>query len=83
MTDSDFRDAFYLHKDTVYRFAYLMTGSTPTAEDVAQDCFVEFWRKPNAYNPDRGALREFLLGVARNLALKTWRRDRQERSVAP
>ncbi len=76
MNDSDFRDAFYRHKDTVYRFAYRMTGSRSTGEDVVQDCFVIFWRKPEAYSPERGALRAFLLGVARNLVLKNWRRER-------
>jgi RNA polymerase sigma-70 factor (ECF subfamily) len=35
-----------------------------------------FWRKPEAYHPERGALRAFLLGVARNLVLKSWRRER-------
>jgi len=41
-----------------------------------QDCFVAFWRKPEAYNPARGALRPFLLGIARNLILKRWRSER-------
>lgn len=31
------------------------------------------WRKPEAYDPTRGALRPFLLGTARNLILKSWR----------
>ncbi len=57
MTDADFRDAFHRHKDIVYRFAYRMSGSGSTAEDVVQDCFVAFWQKPDAYDPDRGALR--------------------------
>jgi RNA polymerase sigma-70 factor, ECF subfamily len=81
MTDADFRDAFHRHKDIVYRFAYRMTGSSSTAEDVVQDCFVAFWQKPEAYNPSRGALRSFLLGVARNLVLKRWRRERPHESL--
>ena len=76
MTDADFRDAFQRHKDIVYRFAYRMTGSSSTAEDVVQDCFVAFWQKPQAYAPSRGALRAFLLGIARNLVLKRWRSER-------
>jgi RNA polymerase sigma-70 factor (ECF subfamily) len=76
MTDADFRDAFLRHKDIVYRFAFRMTGSSSTAEDIVQDCFVTYWRKPGAYDPGRGALRSFLLGVARNLVLKHWRRER-------
>jgi RNA polymerase sigma-70 factor (ECF subfamily) len=73
MTDPDFRDAFHRHKDVVYRFAYRMTGSPSAAEDMVQDCFMTLWRKPEAYDPRRGALRSFLLGVTRNLALKRWR----------
>jgi RNA polymerase sigma-70 factor (ECF subfamily) len=78
MTDADFRDAFHRHKDIVYRFAYRMTGSGSTAEDIVQDCFVAFWQKPETYDASRGALRPFLLGVARNLVLKRWRRERPE-----
>ncbi len=81
MTDADFRDAFHRHKDVVYRFAYRMTGSSSTAEDVVQDCFVAFWQKPQAYDPSRGALRAFLLGVARNLILKRWRSERPHESL--
>ena len=81
MTDADFRDAFHRHKDIVYRFAYRMTGSSSTAEDVVQDCFVAFWQKPQAYDPSRGALRAFLLGVARNLILKRWRNERLHKSL--
>jgi RNA polymerase sigma-70 factor (ECF subfamily) len=81
MTDADFRDAFHRHKDIVYRFAYRMTGSSSTAEDVVQDCFVAFWQKPQAYDPSRGALRPFLLGVARNLVLKRWRGERPHQEL--
>jgi RNA polymerase sigma-70 factor (ECF subfamily) len=77
MTDPDFHDAFHRHKSVVYRFAYRMTGSSPVAEDVVQDCFVALWRKPGAYDPAQGALRAYLLGIARNLIL---RRRRDERA---
>src|SRR6202035_3170405 len=64
MTDAEFRDAFHGHKDVVHRFAYRMTGSASAAEDVVQDCFLILWRKPAAYDPRRGAMRAFLLGIA-------------------
>jgi RNA polymerase sigma-70 factor (ECF subfamily) len=76
MTEAEFRDAFHQHKDVLFRIAYRMTGSVETAEDVVQDCFMTLWRKPEAYQPERGALRPFLLGIARNLILKRWRDDR-------
>jgi RNA polymerase sigma-70 factor (ECF subfamily) len=76
VTDPDFREAFRDHKDVVFRFAYRMTGSSSAAEDIAQDCFVALWRKPAAYDGRRGALRAYLLGIARNLILKCWRDTR-------
>lgn len=88
MTDSDFRDSFHRHKDVVYRFAYRMTGSGAAAEDVVQDCFVALWNKPGGYDPDRGAMRAYLLGIARNLVRKRWRAERRydeaaEASILP
>ena len=73
MTDLDFRNAFHTHKDVLYRFVYRMTGSASGAEDVVQDCFLALWQKPAAYDPNRGTLRAFLLGIARKLVLKRWR----------
>jgi RNA polymerase sigma-70 factor, ECF subfamily len=73
MTDSDFRRAFHTHKDVLYRFVYRMTRSANGAEDIVQECFLALWRKPEAYDPNRGTLRAFLLGIARKLVLKRWR----------
>ena len=76
MTDPEFRDAFQSHKDVLYRFAYRMTGSRAAAEDVVQEAYLALWRKPGAYDPRRGAVRAFLLGIARHLILKRWRDER-------
>lgn len=75
MTDRDFRQAFDDHKDAVFGFALRMTGSAPAAEDIAQDCFLELLRHPDWFDSRRVSLRAFLLGVARNLALRWWRRE--------
>ena len=50
-----------------------MTNSPTAAEDIAQDVFLVLLRQPQRFNPGRGPIRAFLLGVARNLALKRWR----------
>ena len=81
MTDADFRDAFHRHKAVVHRFAYRMTGASSTAEDIVQDCFLILWRKPAAYDPGRGGMQAFLLGVARNLVLKRWRDERPHEAL--
>jgi RNA polymerase sigma-70 factor, ECF subfamily len=77
MTDAEFEIVFREHKDAVYRFAWRMTGSLDAAEDVAQDVFISLLRRPNAFDRARGPLRPFLLGVARNLALKRWRGEKR------
>ena len=74
MTDADFQDAFAQHKDVVYRFAWRMSGPA-AAEDITQDVFVALLRDPDRFDPARGSLRGFLLGIARNLALKHWRAE--------
>ena len=70
MTDAEFQAVFDQHKDAVYRFAWRMSRSPATAEDITQDIFVGLLRHPGRFDPARGTLRAFLLGIARNLALK-------------
>jgi RNA polymerase sigma-70 factor (ECF subfamily) len=76
MTDSDFHEAYRQHKDVLYRFARRMTGSAMAAEEIVQDSFLALWRNASAYRPDRGTLRSFLIGVARNIALHRLRGNR-------
>jgi RNA polymerase sigma factor (sigma-70 family) len=73
MNREEFRRAFDLHKDAVYRFAWRMTGSSATAEDVAQEVFLALLQRPEVFDPARGELRGFLFGVARNQVRKRWR----------
>jgi RNA polymerase sigma-70 factor, ECF subfamily len=75
VTDAEFQAAFDQHKDAVYRFAWRMSGSAAAAEDITQDAFVSLLRHPGRFDPARGTLRAFLLGIARNLALKRWRTE--------
>jgi RNA polymerase sigma-70 factor (ECF subfamily) len=77
MTEQEFQRAFHDHKDAVYAFAFRMTGSVQLAEDVTQDCFLELLRRPHGFNPARGPLRQFLVGMARNLLFRHWRTARR------
>jgi RNA polymerase sigma-70 factor (ECF subfamily) len=75
MNESELRRAFDEQKDAVYDFALRMTGSPATAEDVAQDTFLELIRKPQSFDPTRGSLRVFLIGVTRYLVYRRWRTE--------
>ena len=81
MTDSEFREAFYSHKDVLYRFAYRMTGSHDVAEDMVQDSFAALWKGGKGYDSGRGPLRSYLLGITRNLVLKRWRDRHPDESI--
>lgn len=75
MTNIEFEEIFHEHKDAVYRFAWRMTAEPSAAEDISQEVFVSLLRYPDRFDPARGSLRSFLLGVTRNLAHKRWRRE--------
>jgi RNA polymerase sigma-70 factor (ECF subfamily) len=75
MTGAEYRSAFREHKDAIYRFAWRLTGSPGTSEDIVQEVFLTLLRHPDRFNELRGSLRPFLLGIARNVALKRWREE--------
>lgn len=78
MTEADFSDAYYRHKDALYRFARRMTGSAAVAEDVVQDSFTALWRMRTVYDANRGPARSLLFGIARNQMLKRFRDERPQ-----
>jgi RNA polymerase sigma-70 factor (ECF subfamily) len=59
----------------IYRFVYHMSGSVSLAEDVTQEVFVFLMREGHLFDPARGSLSSFLLGVARNYVLRRLRGD--------
>ena len=64
----------------VYRFALQMSGSKSIAEDVTQEVFLFLMRDGHVFDPARGAVSAFLLGVTRNYVL---RRLRVEQLLSP
>ena len=59
----------------IYRFALQMCGSPSVAEDVTQEVFLFLMRQGKVFDPARGSLSSFLLGVARNHVLRRLRGD--------
>lgn len=57
----------------IYRFAYQMSGSTALAEDVTQEVFLFLMRDGRLFDPNRGSVSAFLLGVTRNYVLRKLR----------
>jgi RNA polymerase sigma-70 factor, ECF subfamily len=63
------------HGGPAYSLAYRIVGSTQAAEDVTQEAFLSIWRSRTAYDPARGGVRTWLLGVVRNRAVDALRRN--------
>lgn len=66
------------HRTAVFRFACRLLGSATQAEDVTQECFLQVLRRPEAFRPDRAALRTYLCAIARHLAFRLLRKRGQE-----
>ena len=68
----------------VYRAALRVAGDSAAAQDVVQDVFVALWLHPGRYDPAAGALRTYLVVLARHRAVDLVRGEfrriaRQER----
>jgi len=67
----------------IYRFALEMSGSTSLAEEVTQEVFMALIRDSHGYDPSRGSLGAYLLGMARHHVLRSLKRDRPYVSIPP
>ncbi|HJZ95191.1 MAG TPA: sigma-70 family RNA polymerase sigma factor, partial [Candidatus Solibacter sp.] len=67
-----FADLYYRHRRPVFQFAWRLTRSEASAEDVTQECFLALLDGAS-YDAAHGALRTYLLGIARHRALRRMR----------
>lgn len=70
-------DALYDRREgMVYQFALRMSGSVSLAEDVTQDVFISLIQNGDHFDPARGSLSAYLLGMTRNRVLTLLRREK-------
>jgi RNA polymerase sigma-70 factor (ECF subfamily) len=62
----------------VYGLAVTILADPKAAEDVAQETFVRAWRHASSYDARRGAVSNWLLTIARNLAVDRARLKRPQ-----
>jgi len=65
----------------VYSVALRVLRDPASAEDILQDVFLGFWRRPEAFVSARGSLGGWLAVVARNRAIDSLRRKRPSEQI--
>lgn len=60
----------------IYRFALQMGGSQELAEDITQEVFMVLIREAHTFDPARGSLSAFLMGITRHHVLRRQQRER-------
>lgn len=68
---------FMRHHARIYRFVVRQTGSDMMADDIANEVFLELWRKAPAFE-GRSEVSTWLLGIARFKALSALRKKKEE-----
>ncbi len=84
--ESAFLQLYDRHRRSVYWFLVHMTGSVAVAEDLTQGVFVAVLEKIGSgtidqFDPGKGALEGYLLGIARNLAREEHRKTHRFASL--
>ena len=71
-------EALYLrHRNAVFRLGVALARDRERGEELLQRTFLAFLESYHRYDPARGGLRPFLLGICRNL----WREDLRDREA--
>ena len=80
--DADAFEVLYdRHARAVHSYALAQMGRSGDAEEVCQEAFLALWRHASRFDPRRGGVRGWLIGIARNKAID-WLRARAGRARA-
>jgi RNA polymerase sigma-70 factor (ECF subfamily) len=62
------------HSSAAFSLSYRITGRRAEAEESLQDAFLAVWRSGARYDPRRGSVRSWLLGIVHNRTIDAVRR---------
>jgi RNA polymerase sigma factor (sigma-70 family) len=77
-----FRRLFRAFAPTALSLARRVVRQSYLAEEIVQEVFLAVWRKPEAYDPDRGSVRSWLMGMVHHRAVDVVRREESQRRRA-
>ena len=74
--DADAFEVLYdRHGGAAYSLAHRIVGDGAIAEDVTQEAFLSVWRSGARFDPARGSVRSWTLGIVRNRSIDALRRS--------
>lgn len=62
------------HAEAACSLAFRICGKRAAAEDVVQEAFLSLWRSAATYDPTRGSVRTWVLGIVHHRAIDALRR---------
>ena len=72
--DTNAFEAFFRETSPRLRcFLRVYSGGRIDAEDIAQEAFLQIWKRPDGFDPDRGTLQQYVYGIARKRVAQAWR----------
>lgn len=74
-----FSRLFTKYSPAAYGVALRICRQPALAQEVVSDAFLALWRAPEAFDPERGKLRTFVLSLAHHRAVDTVRREERLR----
>jgi RNA polymerase sigma-70 factor, ECF subfamily len=77
-----FRVLFRRYAPNAHGLALRVLRQAFQAEEAVQDAFVAVWRNAGSYDPSRGSVRAWLLGMVHNRAVDLVRREQSQRRRA-
>ncbi|WP_436532671.1 RNA polymerase sigma factor [Actinoplanes sp. HUAS TT8] len=76
------REAYDRHGAAVLYLAQRLLGNRADAEDVTQVTFVAAWNGRDGFDPQRGTMLSWLLGIARRKVMDRFRAGAREQRIA-
>ncbi|HEV7220589.1 MAG: sigma-70 family RNA polymerase sigma factor [Terriglobales bacterium] len=70
------------YSGVVYSVALRVLGETGAAEDMLQEIFMQLWRRPTAFDSQRGSIGPWLAVITRNRAIDVLRKRHPEDDIA-
>jgi RNA polymerase sigma-70 factor (ECF subfamily) len=80
--EAAFRGLFAKHAPAATALARRVVRQQHLAEEIVQETFLALWRDPAGYDPARGSVRAWLMGMVHHRAVDAVRREESQRRRA-